>query len=78
MVATRVGGIPEVIDQNVTGLLVPPNSGSMLAVAINKVLEDQEESNRLSNNLHLKVKNNFSLHVMIEKTKSLYFKILQT
>ncbi len=40
VVASRVGGIPEVVDDGTTGLLVPPDDPRALADAINTVLTD--------------------------------------
>jgi starch synthase len=40
VVASRVGGIPEVVDGGVTGLLVPPDDPAPLAEAMNLLLRD--------------------------------------
>src|ERR1700731_528871 len=40
VVASRVGGIPEVVDGGVTGLLVPPQDPASLADALNLLLRD--------------------------------------
>jgi len=40
VVASRVGGIPEVVDDGVTGLLVPPDDPAALADALNLLLRD--------------------------------------
>lgn len=40
VVASRVGGIPEVVDGGVTGLLVPPDDPASLADALNLLLRD--------------------------------------
>ena len=42
VVATRVGGIPEIVDDGASGLLVPPRSPQSLAAAVRRVLEDGE------------------------------------
>jgi starch synthase len=44
VVASRVGGIPEVVDDGVTGLLVPPDDPSALAAAMNTVLADPKRA----------------------------------
>jgi glycosyltransferase involved in cell wall biosynthesis len=41
-VATRVGGTPEVVEDGVTGVLVPPGDASSLATAITGLLEDED------------------------------------
>jgi glycosyltransferase involved in cell wall biosynthesis len=40
VVATRTGGIPEIVEDGVSGLLVPPRSPELLAAAIQRMLED--------------------------------------
>jgi alpha-maltose-1-phosphate synthase len=40
VVASRVGGIPEVVEGSVTGLLVPPDDPASLADALNLLLRD--------------------------------------
>lgn len=41
-VATRVGGVPEIVEEGVTGLLVPPRDPEALAVALSRVARDAE------------------------------------
>jgi glycosyltransferase involved in cell wall biosynthesis len=60
VVATRVGGIPEVISDGVTGRLVPPDDAVSLAHAINDMLESPQERQRLADNLHQHAKNRFT------------------
>ena len=47
IVATRVGGIPEVIDDGVEGLLVPPGDPASLARAVRRLLDDPDQRERL-------------------------------
>src|SRR5690348_14920898 len=48
VVATAVGGVPEIIEDEVTGLLVPPANPSLLCAAILRLLNDHELRRRIS------------------------------
>jgi glycosyltransferase involved in cell wall biosynthesis len=48
VVATRVGGIPEVVDDEVSGILVEPDSPDELATAVGRILDDGELSRRFA------------------------------
>jgi glycosyltransferase involved in cell wall biosynthesis len=50
VVATAVGGVPEIITNNESALLVPPNDPPSLAAAIARVLTDRELAERLTTN----------------------------
>ncbi|NYZ78318.1 glycosyltransferase family 4 protein [Candidatus Micrarchaeota archaeon] len=47
-VGTRIGGIPEIIQNNKNGLLAPPHDPRELAHAINRVLDDDKLARRLA------------------------------
>lgn len=72
VVATAVGGIPEVIENNVTGLLVKPRSPSEISHAIKTLLENKELAEKLASNLREKVLTEFSLQRMLDETKKVY------
>jgi glycosyltransferase involved in cell wall biosynthesis len=48
VVATRVGGVPELVEDGVTGLLVPPGRPDELARALRALLEDPPLRRRLA------------------------------
>lgn len=50
IVATAVGGVPEMVENNETALLVPPNDPSSIAAAIARILTDRELSKLLTKN----------------------------
>jgi glycosyltransferase involved in cell wall biosynthesis len=60
VVASRVGGIPEVIEDGRTGLLVPPEDVQALADAILRIYREPGEASRLAQNLHDHVKSSFT------------------
>lgn len=74
--ASRVGGIPEIIENNTNGFLVPPKNPLALADAIDTLLKNPELAQRFSHALKEKVKNNFSLAGMLGETFALYEKLL--
>jgi len=47
VVATRVGGVPELVEDGITGFLVPPKDPGALAEALQKLIEDPELRRRM-------------------------------
>jgi glycosyltransferase involved in cell wall biosynthesis len=68
VVATRVGGIPEIIEDGRTGLLVDPDNSGALAEALMRVLEDRELRKVLADNGYRTVQE----HFRSETTGSVY------
>jgi glycosyltransferase involved in cell wall biosynthesis len=71
IVATSVGGNPEVVADNFNGLLVPPADFSALAQAIINLIPDKAHLASYAQNSQEKIKD-FSLAQMCEKTLTLY------
>ena len=74
--ATSAGGIPDLIEDGVTGILVNTQSPSELAAALVKLLKDKDMGKRLAEDAHLKSKN-FSAEKMVERTEEVYLKLLK-
>ncbi len=72
IVATRVGGTPEVVDDGVTGLLVSPRSPKNLAEAILRLLDDPEISDRMGKLGRARVEANFDVRIMVGAYERLY------
>ena len=72
VVASRVGGIPEVVVDGETGLLVPPADPTALAEAINLVLNSQELSRRFGEAGRARVEKHFSWQAIAMQTKEVY------
>jgi glycosyltransferase involved in cell wall biosynthesis len=75
-VATAVGGIPEVIEDGVNGLLVPPKDPQAIATKIIQLLEDQDLRVSISANAVRTVKERFGIQEMIKKVEAVYSDIL--
>ncbi len=71
VVATSVGGIPEIIENEVTGLLIRPKNPKEIANAIIFMHENKEKSSLFVGNLHEKVLNVFSEEKMISETEKI-------
>ncbi len=76
VVATRVGGIPEMVQDGESGLLVRPDSPLELASAIARVLEDQSLRERLQLGGH-RTAQRFSFEYLFEKTLTMYHELAQ-
>lgn len=72
VVATRAGGIPEVVTDNETGLLVPPRDPEALANAILRLYRDRELGRRLARRGYEVVYEKYSAEAMAAKILSLY------
>lgn len=71
-IGTRVGGIPEILEDSKTGLLVPPGKSIALSQALTELLNDEALRNRLGTALNERVSSAFSTKAMVEKTLALY------
>jgi glycosyltransferase involved in cell wall biosynthesis len=60
VVATRVGGIPEILEDGVTGLMVPSDDAGALANALVRVLTDRAFADSAGSKLHDRVRADFS------------------
>ena len=72
VIASNVGGIPEIIEDEKNGLLVPPANPEELIDAIKKLAGDKSLRENLGKNLHEKITKEFSLEKMLRETISLY------
>jgi glycosyltransferase involved in cell wall biosynthesis len=75
VVATTVGGIPEVVEDGVTGLLVPPRDPAALAEKIRTVLDDADLRKRLGQAARANIEQHHSLDAMGERLLGLYEKL---
>jgi glycosyltransferase involved in cell wall biosynthesis len=77
VIGTNVGGIPELIKNNETGIIVPPENPSKLAQAINELLSDKEKAEKLAANGNTFVKNNMTWDVILPKYIQFYENLLK-
>jgi starch synthase len=72
VVASAVGGIPEVVEDGVTGLLVPPARPDDLAAALRLVLDDPARARVMGAAGRKRVEERFSWARVAERTERLY------
>jgi len=77
VVATRVGGVPEVVVDGETGLLVPPRDPEALAGAIARLLRDPQLRHRMGQAGQERVREHFSVEQMVRRTETLYEELLE-
>ncbi|MBU1125772.1 MAG: glycosyltransferase family 4 protein, partial [Candidatus Omnitrophica bacterium] len=75
VVATAVGGIPEIIQHQKTGLLVPPADAHALSRAVITLLGDTGYAQRLAEEGQRHIQERFSLAKMVEQTSVLYARL---
>jgi glycosyltransferase involved in cell wall biosynthesis len=78
IVATRAGGIPEVVVDGATGLLVPPRDAHALAAAILGLLRDEPLRKQMAEAGHSRVRARFSVDRMVEQTLDVYAAVAGT
>ena len=72
VVATAAGGIPEIVEDGVTGLLVPPRDAAALAGAITTLLEDGGLRDRIGRAGLERVRERFTVERMVRETAAVY------
>ena len=72
VIASRVGGIPALIEDGKNGLLVPPGQSAALAGAVGKVLRNAAWSRELGTHAMHSIGANFGIRAMVQDIESLY------
>jgi len=72
IVATRVSAVPEVVEDGVTGLLVPPKDPEALANAIQQLLTDRDRAAQMGQAGLLRLKQKFTEDKMVESIEQIY------
>lgn len=75
IVATRTGGIPEVVEDGVTGILVPPRDPAALAGALEALLTDAPRREQLAAAGFERVRQRFTVERMVAETAGVYERI---
>jgi glycosyltransferase involved in cell wall biosynthesis len=72
VIATNVGGVPEVVKDGVSGTLVPPGDPEAIHGAMIELLGDTEKMNKIGSEGKRICNENFNSRIMVEKIEDLY------
>lgn len=72
VIATGLGGVLDIIDPNVNGLLFPPRNVPAMADAMYEVLTNRDKAKEFAVKLRKKVEEKFNLEQMVQKTLEVY------
>ena len=72
IIATNVGGIPEMIENNINGILIEPKNPDLIRKKITYLINNPEKTQAMAQKARQKAEQEFSLDRMIEKTKRVY------
>ena len=77
VIATRTGGIPEIIQDGHNGILVPPGDADALARAMMDLLAHPDKRAALAENAKKFELRKFSIDKMVSNTEQLYASLLK-
>lgn len=72
VITTKVGGVPEIIKNNFSGILVERKEDDEIETALEQLITGQEKRQQLGENLNTVIKEKFSFDKMFEMTKKIY------
>jgi glycosyltransferase involved in cell wall biosynthesis len=72
VIAANAGGLSEIIEDGVTGRLIPPKDPSAIANAIIRMADNREEAGKMAVNGRMKILEGYTLQKMIESTADVY------
>jgi len=77
VVATAVGGTPELVVDGKTGFLVEPGDADSMAGRIAELLADPELAARMGRAGKIRIETDFTIDSMVSRTAAVYEKVLQ-
>jgi glycosyltransferase involved in cell wall biosynthesis len=77
VIATAVGGTPEVVTEGENGLLIPPKDPEALAAALRRLLDDPAGAQRLGQAARRHVQQHFSLDRLGREINKIYAEVME-
>ena len=78
VIATKVGAIPQVIEDHVSGILIQPKDFQAISNAIIEVLNDEQSSRKMAQKGFERVRDNYSAKLMSERYLTVYKELLSS
>ena len=75
VVATRTGGVPDIVDNGISGFLTPPGDAAALADAIARLLRDEKLRAQMAENALSRFRREFSASVALARLEEIYEQI---
>jgi glycosyltransferase involved in cell wall biosynthesis len=72
VVATQVGCLPEIVQESVTGFLVPPKDAPALASALARILHEPAKAATMGQKAYAQAKERFGMESFVDKTMDVY------
>lgn len=72
VVATSVGGVPEVVEDGRTGFLVPPRNAQALADALGRMLADENMAAAMGRNGRMRIEQSYSVAAMVRMHEEVF------
>jgi glycosyltransferase involved in cell wall biosynthesis len=72
VIASRVGGIPDIVEDGESGLLVPPGDADALAAAVRRVRDDPALARRLGEAGRRRLREQFSWSAIVQRWLDVY------
>lgn len=76
VIATKVGAVPKLIEDGMSGILIPPKDSQAISNAIMEVLSDKQSSLKMARKGFERVRDNYSSKQMAEKYMAIYKELM--
>ncbi len=78
VVASNVGGIPEIVEHQKTGIIIPPQDSNALTEAVIELLHSPERASQMGQFGYQRVKEHFSIDSVVKHTEAVYDQFLSS
>ncbi len=75
-VACNIGGVNNLVKQDLSGLLISPNSPDQIVLSVGKILNDSKFREFIVNEAKKIIKEKFDLEIMVEKVEKVYNQVI--